>query len=233
LATIGHGPPGLFNHKRNVPQQIPDVTNIGASDFQIYTDNPNAYTWTDGTPIISTNTTIGIYKNNLGEGLQLAVPASTSLQRLKIYIGAYAAQGRLEATLNDFSAAPFIDNSVSTLNTTSAVYTIIYSSATVGKKLTVKYTSSTLFDDLYGNVTLQAGSLSSALPKLTVLNSFPPGTFGFSFLADRDFSYLVEAENTLSQTNWQTLTNYSGTGSDVIYSEPINSNRWYRVKLGP
>ncbi len=233
VAYVGHGPPGFFNHKRNVPQQIPDAAKVGASDFQIYTDNPNAYSWTDGTPIISTNTTFGIYKNNLGEGFQLAVPAGTSPQRLRIYIGAYAAQGRLEATLNDSSAAPFIDTSVTTLSTTSSVYTIVYSAASAGKKLTVKYTSSMLFDDLYGNVTLQASSLATALPKLTILDSFPPGSFAFSFLTDRDLTYFVQGESDLSQTNWLTLANYTGTGAEVIFGESINSNRMYRVKLGP
>jgi hypothetical protein len=229
---VGHGPPGFFNHKRNVPQMIPDATKVGSSDFLIFTDNINAYTWTDGTPIFSTNTTFGIYKNNLGEGFQLAIPADTSLRRVKLFVGAYAAQGRLEATLSDSSAAPLVDTSVMTLNTTSAVYTIVYAAASAGKKLNLKYTSANLYDEAYGNVTLQAVSLASAQPRLSILSPMPPDTFAFTFRTDRNFYYFVQSENALSPTNWQTLTNYFGDGLDASFAEPIGSNRVYRVKMG-
>src|SRR5262249_2321117 len=142
--------------------------------------------WVDGTPTLTTNTTSGIYKNNLGEGFQFSVPAAAELQRIKIYIGVYAAQGKLEASLSDFSAAPFIDTSLASLSNTSAVYTIVFSAPGAGKKLNVRYTSSALFDEAYGNVTLQAASLATALPILSI-SPPQPGMFGFSFHTYRTF----------------------------------------------
>ncbi len=225
------GKKGFFNHKRNVVSQISDVSSVGKSDFQLFGDNTINYTWTDGTPILSTNGTVGIYKNNLGEGFLITAPADTMLRRLKVYAGAFAGQGRLEATLSDFSSAPFIDTSLANVNSTSAVYTLIYAARSPSQKLTVKYTSAELFDEAYGNVTFQAAALASAVPLLQPLNPMPANVFGFSFTAEQGLKYAVQFSDCVCSTNWQTLTNFTGTGADVTITQPMSTNRFYRVKL--
>ncbi|MEJ7712617.1 MAG: hypothetical protein WKF84_22910 [Pyrinomonadaceae bacterium] len=37
-----------FNHKGGTPQQISNYTRIGSGTVKRYTNNPTAYTWSDG-----------------------------------------------------------------------------------------------------------------------------------------------------------------------------------------
>jgi hypothetical protein len=231
LATTGHGPSGFFNRKANVAVQLSDATNVGPDNSTTYDDNSNAYAWWDGTPTLSANTTTGIYMTNLNQGFLISAPADTTLRRLKVYVGVFAAQGKLEATLSDFSTLPFIDTSITSFNNASGVYTIIYSAASAGKKLNVQFTSATLFDELYGNVTLQSADLAGPAPALGILNPPPPNLFAFSFPTEQDWNYAVQFKDSLSWTNWVTLTNFIGNGANAAITDPPFSNRFYRVKM--
>ncbi|MEK6334024.1 MAG: hypothetical protein AABM67_03685 [Acidobacteriota bacterium] len=42
-------------------------------------------------------------------GFQIAVPADTNLHTLKVYVGLWYAQGKLEASLSDASAPIYVD----------------------------------------------------------------------------------------------------------------------------
>ena len=63
----------------------------------------------------------------LGNGFQITVPADTTQRTLKLYIGLWSAQGRLEVSLSDGSAAPYVDTSLTNSSATSnRVYTLTY-----------------------------------------------------------------------------------------------------------
>ena len=160
------------------------------------------------------------------------MPADATLRRLKVYVGVYRAQGRLEATLSDFSAAPYIDSSLVNFSSAVGVYTINYAAASSGKTLTVKFTSAMLFNEVTGNITLQAATLANPAPFLNILNPLPPSAFAFSFPTEVNLKYGVQFTDSLNPTNWQTLTNFTGDGFDMIVTDPSNyPQRYYRVKL--
>src|SRR5437773_908426 len=74
-----------------------DNTNGGVSVYQ-FTNNFNGYSWSDGTPTASvTNTTTGVwaYGTPIREdsGFEISVTADTTVRTLKVYVGAFAAQG--------------------------------------------------------------------------------------------------------------------------------------------
>jgi hypothetical protein len=118
-----------INRKEGVPPQIPNFTPLGTANILRYADNYTAYSWSDGTPTLATNgTRTGVFLTNLSSGFQLTLPADTTPRLLRLYVGAYAARGRLLAYLSDFSAQPYIDKSVFDVSWDNeyAAYSIAY-----------------------------------------------------------------------------------------------------------
>jgi len=152
-----------FNHKSGVAQQIGNYSVIGNTPAYSYADNYNGYTWTDGTPVQSvTHTNTGVYVVGRNNGFQLQVVADATVRTLKLYVGTFAARGKLQAYMSDFSAPVLSDGSVSnSANGLGGVYTIQYQAASAGQSLVLKYTGLETYDS-YGNVTLQAATLVSA-----------------------------------------------------------------------
>ena len=150
-----------FNHKAGVSQQISNFSVIGTNLVERYADNFTAYSWSDGTPTPSaTNTATGVFITGINNGFQIYVPADTTSRRLKVYVGLYGVQGNFQAYLSDFSAKAFIDTSLSNVFDNSyAVYTLDYAAASAGQSLIIEYRSLTLYDQQFGNVTLQAATL--------------------------------------------------------------------------
>jgi hypothetical protein len=229
------GTPSLqhFNRKRNVTQQISHYSVVGSGSAERFTDNLVAYSWSDGTPTLTASSSMtGLYKAGLTNGFQITVPADTTNSHLKIFVGVYRARGRLEAKLSDSSAAPFIDTSIDNYNAAVGVYTIDYSAASSNKTLTVKWTADAVFDDANANVTLQAAALFTPPNPLPLALSIfrNNGTVSLWFPTQTGTNYALEYSASLMPTNWQTLTNFIGNGSDAIVVEPVaNSERWYRV----
>jgi hypothetical protein len=150
------------NRKAGVPARISDFTPLGTANLLRYADNHSAYSWSDGLPTTATNgTTTGVFLTNLSSGFQLTVSADETPRVLRLYVGAYAARGRLLAYLSDFSAQPYIDTSIydASWDSEHAVYSIAYRAASPGQELTVIYRSVELLDGVWGNVTLQAATL--------------------------------------------------------------------------
>ncbi len=150
-----------FNHKSGVSPQISNYTVIGSGTPQRYSNNPNLYTWTGGTPSASTtNTPTGVFVTGLNNGFQITVPADTTQKTLKLFVGVWFAGGKLEASLSDGSAANFVDTSVvNSTGTKNALYTLNYQAGTSGQTMTVKWTVASGT----GNITLQAASVVDTL----------------------------------------------------------------------
>src|SRR6266550_8498877 len=97
-----------------------------------YSDNPNGYSWSDGTPTSSiTNTTTGVWAYGLpqiGTGFEISVPADTTVKTLKVYVGVFAAQGLLVASLSDGSAPSYTNSSLGSMGPTTknGVYSLEY-----------------------------------------------------------------------------------------------------------
>ena len=150
-----------FNHRNGVTQQISNYTKIGSGTIQRYTNNPNSYTWTGGTPTATaTNTLTGLYVTGVNNGFQITVPANTTSKTLRIYVGLWSAGGRFEASLSDGSAPVYVDTSlINSSGTSNRVYTINYQAGSAGQTLTVKWTANTVANS-FSNITLQAATLT-------------------------------------------------------------------------
>ncbi|HSE16368.1 MAG TPA: Ig-like domain-containing protein [Pyrinomonadaceae bacterium] len=159
-AHWGNGSPTTFNHKINVTQQISNISPIGTGTVMWLADNPSGFTWTDGTPTGSaTNVHTGVFLIGVGNGFQITVPADMNLKTLRINLGLWRARGKLEVTLSDGSAGPYIDNSLENqTGTSNGLYTISFAAASAGQTLTVKYTAQQIYHTS-GNVTLESATL--------------------------------------------------------------------------
>jgi len=117
-----------------------------------------------------------------------------------------------------------------------AVYTIDYAAANAGESLIVQYRADTLFDGDFGNVTLQAATLTgpSAPPPLEILNpARAGGRFSFSFPTEAGKAYSVQFAPTCAlPLDWQTFTNVAGNGSMATVTDAnlTATRRFYRVR---
>jgi len=151
-----------FDHKAGVTSLISNYTVLGTAGVLRLTDNPTMFSWSNGTPTQATvNTSTGVFVNaSVGNGFQIIVPADTNLRTLKIYLGLWYAQGKLEASLSDGSAPMYVDTSLSSnAGTKNGVYTINFKAGATGQTLRVKYTLLTNYFAPNGNVTLESATL--------------------------------------------------------------------------
>ena len=227
-----------FNHKAGVIQKISDAARLGNRPIVGYSDNFSAFSWTDGIPAATeSGTTTGIYITGLTNGFLITAPADTVPRTLKVYVGCYGVQALVQAFLTDFSAPLYSDRTLSNFFGNSyLVYTFDYSAATAGQSLVVSIHSTKLFDQNFGNVTLQAATLSGGPPDplpVTIVNSlYLPGEYVLSFATQAGFNYAVQYTDTLSPSDWHQLPVVSGTGGAVwvTNANPTASQRFYRVQ---
>lgn len=208
----GLGTGSTFDHKSGVLSEISGITKIGNQTVSILTDNPTSFSWTGGTPnSTATNTQTGIFTVGIGNGFQFNVPADTEEKTLKVYTGLWRAQGRLEATLSDGSAAPYVNTSLSNASGTSnGVYTITFKAASPGQSLRIRYTN--VSNDPVGNVTLEAATLQYTSPAITSLSSNSGPAGGSITISGSNFG-LTQGNSTISfngvsgtPTSWSSNT---------------------------
>ena len=243
---------GLFtetsvDRKAGVTPQISDFTVVynPVSYAYVYqfADNFNGYSWNDGTPHMSvTNTKTGVWAYGTpppatGSGFRFTVPASTNLQTLKVYVGAFAGRGRFVATLNDTPAIGYTNSSNQAVdnssNGPSAVYSVSFAAGSNGRTLTITYT---LEQPQAGpnmnsaNVTLQAAALTAAgannIPFVT-LNSPPDGT---SVFAPTNFTLTATASDNDGTVTLIEFYNGQTKLGDVV--PPANSFTWTNPPAG-
>jgi len=67
------------------PFQSITMKQIGTASLQSYSNNPNAFSWDNGTPHLRVDsTTTGIFVEGINNGFAIIVPASTKQQTLKV-----------------------------------------------------------------------------------------------------------------------------------------------------
>lgn len=82
------------------------------------------------------------------------------LRTLKLYVGVWYTQGKLEATLSDGSAPAFIDTSLNRDGGSSfGLYTINFKAASSGQSLKIRFTILTQYFAPNGNVAWEAATL--------------------------------------------------------------------------
>ena len=226
-----------FNHKAGSSQNISDFTVLGSHAILGYSNNFTRYSWSDGAPVLeATDSPTGVFIVGQDSGFALTAPADTTPRRLKLYVGGYGMQANFQAWLSDLSAPAYTDSSVSNVFGDSyAVYTLDYSAASAGQSLIVQYRVDTLFDPEFGNVTLQAATLSGLPPPPLVIVSPVQSAAGFmfSFPTELGKGYSVQRAPSLeTPVDWQTFTNVAGNGSlaTVTDANLAATRHFYRVR---
>ena len=177
-----------LNRKAGVAPLIADFERQDASNgfsyvYQ-YADNYNGYSWSDGVPeVAATNTTTGVWAfgtPTIGSGFLFTVPADTTPRTLKAYVGVFAGVGRIEISLTDTSAPPYMDATLTNIrNGPGRVYTIDYAADSPGQSLIVRWILSSP-REATANVTLQAAALSTSTannPPFAILTNAPNSQF--------------------------------------------------------
>ena len=181
LASVG-APPGVVNltnegttdwvqwgkqgsgdfmtRKQGVAAQISGYTLLGNSTVNNYGNNAIGFSWRDGIPITAVRqATFGIATYNGNDGFQISVPASTTQQTLRVYVGISAATCRFTASLSGNAPMSYTDTSLQSpnFNADNGVYTLTFRASTANQTLTVSVIE---FNNLNaGMMTLQAATL--------------------------------------------------------------------------
>jgi hypothetical protein len=183
----------------------------------------------DGTPTVSTNNvTRGVFATGETNGFEITVPADTTPRTLKVYLGLYGAQGNFQAWLSDFSDTAYTDTTLSSsFGNAYGVYALTYAAASSGQALTVRYRSLNLFDQDFGNVTLQAATLvansgGNVPPSVVVTNPVngailtAPATFTLAAAA-------LDSDGTVTEVEFFNGNTSLGADATSPYSVPVNN----------
>jgi hypothetical protein len=218
----------IFNHKAGVVPQISDFTRIGPNPAELYADNYTAYSWSDGTPTASANNaTKGVYTTGLANGFEITVPADLTSRTLKVYVGLYGAQGNFQAWLSDYSGPAYTDVALSNFfGNAYGVYTLTFKATSPGERLHVRYRSLKLFDQDFGNVTLQAATLvlnsgGNTAPTVTIANP----TNGAVLAAPASFTLAATASDSDGVAQVEFFNGITSLGTDASdpYSVAVNN----------
>ncbi|GIM89754.1 hypothetical protein [Paractinoplanes toevensis] len=122
-----------------------------------YDNNPQLFTWSDGSPSRSaTRTPTGVYTCGQGGGFVVQVPAGPAVSTVRLYAGVWMGRGRLTVTLNGAAASRTLEN-LDAISTSR--YEIRFRAAT-GSRLTMTWTATAVSHPTCGNVDMQAVTLS-------------------------------------------------------------------------
>jgi hypothetical protein len=137
------------------------VVDYGPGSFGRQPGGTTAFSWSDGTPTLAaTAVHDSRYASRAGAGFEITVPAGTTPGTLKLYLGAFSSESKLEVSLGDGSAPAYADTSlVAAANQTrEIVYTIRFAAGSENQTLTIRWYSLTVSLG-WGNVTLAAATL--------------------------------------------------------------------------
>ena len=151
-----HWGDGSLNRKSGNLPMISTYTLIGSDAALVYSNDPRAVSWTDGSPLKnSTANQAGLYINSKGNGFAFTAPADTMLRKLIVHVGGWLSAGTLTAHLSDGSAPDFVDSTPIANGQYDRNYTLVYEAASPGKTLQIRWINSANG----GNVTISAAAL--------------------------------------------------------------------------
>ncbi|MCO8271430.1 hypothetical protein M1L60_12570 [Actinoplanes sp. TRM 88003] len=130
-----------------------------APRFQ-HTLSPQKFKWTGGDPVAASDgTTTGIRTCGQGNGFTLTAPAGPTPRVLKLYVGVFAARGKLTARLStgESTGTTVLDQRGDTLRT--AVLTVAYQAPRSGQ-VRLSWTTDAAYGKGCSGVALEAATLS-------------------------------------------------------------------------
>ena len=137
---------------------------VGPGPLLQYQNNPASFSWTDGTPhAVAPPSPTGVFVDGLGSGFTIDIECGVDPIVVRVYVGVYISQGRLNASLSDGSAPTFTDESLeSSSGTVVGVYSLLVRAASPGQRLRVTW----IQVKGSGNVTFQSVAVSKADPTM-------------------------------------------------------------------
>ena len=146
---------GSINRKATSATLIGALGSFGATALRFPGNGRTQYLWSGGTPTANGATHAGLYLPGQGSGFTLTVPADTEPRTLRLYLGGWRAQGQLEASLSDGSAADFQVTMANLNGVFDRIVTLTFRAGSTGQTLNLRYTMS----GGTGNVTLSAAAI--------------------------------------------------------------------------
>lgn len=169
---------------------------------------------------------------------KLSRPGLATLKWLVFCAVAHLAVGGLWAgkLTGSFSPIPAGSNVSNIYGNSYVVYTFNYWAGSGGQQINVIWRSPNLFDQTYGNVTLQAATLQGGPPELSSVYILDPVRIGNDFIMSCDTvsnqTYAAEYTPSLPPAGWTGFATVPGNGSTVTvtdYNVPPGQ-RYYRAR---
>jgi uncharacterized repeat protein (TIGR01451 family) len=185
------------------------------------------FTWNNGAPTATGNNVRAGLQHNQdpsppGYGFSFTVPANTTLQQLRVYLGTHSGVSRLTATLSDNSAASYVDTSLPAGTNNPGVYTINYMAGSPGQTLTVSWVLDSVTSSS-ANAHIYAVALTLPSPEINVKGngvSIADGDTTPAAADDTDFGSTAVAGGTVSHTF--TIENTGGAVLNLTGTPKVN-----------
>lgn len=184
--------------------------NVFNGGMNRFTDYMAKFTWNDGKPNANGDgERYGTFIRDVNGGWQLSVPTSSREMQLKVYAGAWASKGKIEAFFSDSSVKVYVDN-YDTVNesTMPKVYTITFKGGAPSQSLIIKGTVESKYHD-WGNISLAAAALGAPMNQKAPV--WPEG------------SKLAATDTTGNSTvlSWNSAQDPNGVAAYKIYQDNV------------
>jgi hypothetical protein len=103
----GQPGPTDVNRKANVPSQLLEFKNHGATSPVAYVGGAIFYSWNNGTPLQAATTHAGIAWEGEGEGVELKIPAVAEERVARVHLGVRGGTARFSASLSEPGVAAY------------------------------------------------------------------------------------------------------------------------------
>lgn len=153
------GQDGTFSLERDADGGFKILEGAPTAPRNRHTLSPQRFAWRGGSPVQNSDgTTTGIRTCGKGNGFTLTAPAGRANRTLRVYVGTFAARGRLDARLSTGGATVVSRLEERDDKLATAVFTVTYRSPKDGT-LKLSWTTEESFDSDCGGVALQAATL--------------------------------------------------------------------------
>jgi hypothetical protein len=203
------------------PHQVVVGLAVGSHSLTAVASDNLGATTTSSPPVtvtVNTNAFPQVAITNPTNGAVLIAPATFTVQ----------------ATASDdgsISQVQFFNNATPLATDTTFPYEVTITNLAAGAYTLAAVATDNLNATATNTISITVNDPPPPPVQITVNPIFQQGAFGFSFLTQTGFTYVVEFTTNLSPVNWLTLTNFIGDGSvaHVTDSTATNSGRYYRV----
>ena len=115
------------------------LTQVGGTGPSAYT-GITAFSWSNGSPTASVNNTTSAYSlGGTSAAYRLTLPADTTTQVARVYVGADACSTTFTVSISDGSTKTYSSSAISSTTHEDGIFSIVYSASSSNQSITINF----------------------------------------------------------------------------------------------